>query len=83
MEAKKSTTGLVKPTELSKNFDDAAKFNAEIMEYFPTEAKRIELLRRELKQHHFDLANLIKDVYVHADGTYDNLDRLKRKLWLR
>jgi len=40
-------------------------------------------LKRELKLHHFDLANLIKDVNVHASGTHDNLDRVKRKLFLR
>jgi len=37
-------------------------------------------LQRELKIHHFDLANLIKDVEVHAMATRDNLERVIRKL---
>jgi len=82
-EANKSTTGLVKPENIHKNFADATQFNAEIAKYYPAEARRIEELKRELKLHHFDLANLIKDVNVHASGTHDNLDRVKRKLFLR
>jgi len=41
------------------------------------------VLKTQLKQHHLDLANLIKDVNVHAEGTKDNLHRVKSKLFLR
>lgn len=79
----KSTTGLVHPDDITKSFGDATKFNAELAQYFPNEAYQIELIKRELKQHHFDLSGLIKDVDVHATSTHDNLERVKRKLFLR
>jgi len=40
-------------------------------------------LKRELKIHHFDLANLIKDVSEQARGTKINLERALSKLFLR
>jgi hypothetical protein len=78
-----STTGLVKPDEIKQSFKDATKFNAELVQYFPSEAYQIDLIKRELKQHHFDLSGLIKDVDVHATSTKDNVDRARRKLFLR
>lgn len=40
-------------------------------------------MKRDLKLHHLELANLIKDVSVHAESTKDNLERVARKLNLR
>ena len=74
---------MAKPDEIRKNFGDASRFNAEIHRYFPGQARVIEEQKRDLKIHHFELANLIKDVNVHASGTHDNLDRVMRKLFLR
>lgn len=40
-------------------------------------------LRQDLKVHHFDLMNTIKDVELLAQSTMDNLSRSVKKLNLR
>jgi len=79
----KTTKGTVKPEEVSKNFGDSAQFAAEINKMFPKEYKIVTKLRQDLKIHHFDLANQIKDVELLAQTTKDNIRRSVRKLQLR
>lgn len=81
--ADKSTKGLVKPDEVAKSFADSAEFHGEIARFFPELSNRIGELKKELKGHHFDLANLIHDVSTHARSTHDNVERCQRKLFLR
>lgn len=50
---------------------------------FPKEYETITKLRQDLKIHHVDLANQIKDVELMAQTTKDNLRRSVRKLNLR
>lgn len=50
---------------------------------FPKSYKAISHLRQELKLHHYDLLNTIKDVELIAQSTKDNLKRAVRKLNLR
>jgi hypothetical protein len=79
----KSTKGMVKPEEVTKNFGDSAQFAAEINKMFPKEYGIVTKLRQDLKIHHFDLANSIKDVELLAQTTKDNLRRSIKKLNLR
>lgn len=79
----KTTKDTVKPEEVSKNFADSATFAAEISTMFPTEYGVVTKLRQDLKIHHFDLSNAIKDVELLATTTKDNLRRSIRKLDLR
>jgi len=81
--ADKSTKGLVKPEEVAKSFADSAEFHGEIARFFPEQSNRIGVLKKELKGHHYDLANLIMDVNNHARSTHDNVERCQRKLFLR
>lgn len=79
----KTTTNTVKPEEVKKNFGDSAQFAAEIAKMFPKEYEVVTKLRQDLKIHHFDLGNQIKDVELLASMTKDNLRRSIRKLALR
>ena len=79
----KTTKGVVKPENVAKNFGDSAQFQAEIHSMFPKEYGVVSKLRQDLKIHHFDLANAIKDVELLATTTRDNLGRSMRKLNLR
>jgi DNA repair ATPase RecN len=81
--AARSSKGTVKPEEVTKNFSETAKFAAEIKSMFPKDYATITKLRQDLKVHHFDLANQIKDVELMAQTTKDNLRRSVRKLNLR
>ena len=63
-QANKSTSGLVNIEKMSQSFKDSGRFNAEVHRYFPSEARKIDLFKRELKAHHYHLAGLIKDVSV-------------------
>jgi hypothetical protein len=79
----KTTKGTVKPEEVTKNFADSAQFAAEIAKMFPKEYQTVVKLRQDLKIHHFDLSNQIKDVELLATTTKSNLRRSIRKLDLR
>lgn len=50
---------------------------------FPDSYVSIAGLRQDLKIHHYELSNLIKDVDNLATGTYDALEKSIRKLKLR
>lgn len=50
---------------------------------FPDSYISISGLRQDLKIHHYELSNLIKDVDNLAAGTYDSLEKSIRKLKLR
>lgn len=50
---------------------------------FPKSYTRMVALRQDLKVHHFDLMNTIKDVELLAQSTMDNLSRSVKKLNLR
>jgi len=50
---------------------------------FKEEYGVVTKLRQDLKVHHFDLANAIKDVELLATTTKDNLRRSIKKLALR
>lgn len=50
---------------------------------FPKEYEVVTKLRQDLKIHHFDLGNAIKDVELLAQTTKDNLNRSIKKLNLR
>jgi hypothetical protein len=79
----KTTKGTVKPESVTKNFADSAQFAAEIYKMYPKEYGTVTKLRQDLKVHHFDLANAIKDVELLAQTTKDNLRRSIKKLHLR
>jgi len=79
----KTAKGTVKPEAVTKSFGDSAQFAAEINKMFPKEYKVVVQLRQDLKIHHFDLANSIKDVELLATTTKDNLRRSIKKLALR
>jgi len=79
----KTTKGTVKPESVTKNFADSAQFAAEIYKMYPKEYGTVTKLRQDLKVHHFDLANAIKDVELLAQTTKDNLRRSIKKLNLR
>jgi hypothetical protein len=76
----KTTKNTVKPEAVTKNFGDSAQFAAEISKMFPKEYGVVTKLRQDLKIHHFDLANAIKDVELLATTTKDNLRRSIKKL---
>jgi len=80
---KKSGDESVDPKKIQKSFADSAQFNAEISKMFPKSYTKIAALRQDLKIHHFDLMNTIKDVELLATSTKDNLRRSIRKLDLR
>lgn len=73
----------VDPKKIQQSFADSAQFNAEIAKMFPKSYVAISGLRQDLKVHHFDLMNTIKDVELLATSTKDNLRRAIRKLDLR
>ena len=50
---------------------------------FPADYAKVTKHRQDLKVHHFDLANIIKDVELLAQSTKDNIGRSVRKLNLR
>lgn len=79
----KTTKGTVKPAEVTKSFGDSAQFAAEISSMFPEDYAVVTRLRQDLKVHHFDLGNAIKDVELLAQTTKDNLRRSVKKLELR
>ena len=79
----KTTKSTVKPESVTKNFGDSAQFAAEISSMFKEEYRVVTKLRQDLKVHHFDLANAIKDVELLATTTKDNLRRSIKKLALR
>jgi len=79
----KTAKSTVKPEAVTKSFGDSAQFAAEISKMFPKEYKIVTKLRQDLKLHHFDLANAIKDTELLATTTKDNLNRSVRKLNLR
>jgi len=68
---------------VKKTFADTAKFQAEIAKMFPKSYAAISKLRQDLKIHHFDLMNTIKDVELIAQSTHDGLHRSIKKLELR
>jgi hypothetical protein len=80
---KKTTDTAVKPENVSKSFADSANFAAEIAKWYPKEYNEVTKLRQDLKIHHFDLANAIKDTELLAVTTQGNLNRSIRKLNLR
>ena len=63
---KKSAVNSVDPKKIQKSFADSANFNAEIASMFPKSYERIAGLRQDLKIHHLDLMNTIKDVEILA-----------------
>jgi hypothetical protein len=79
----KTAKNTVKPEKVTKSFADSAQFAAEINKMFPKEYGIVTKLRQDLKLHHFDLANAIKDTELLAQTTKDNLRRSMRKLKLR
>lgn len=68
---------------MTQSFADSAKFAAEVKQMFPKEYEVITRLRQNLKLHHFDLSNQIKEVELLAQTTLDNIGRSVRKLNLR
>jgi len=51
--SEKTSKNMAKPEELKKTFGDAARLNAEVHAYFPSEGAKIEKLKTQLKLHHF------------------------------
>lgn len=58
--------GTVEPEEIKHSFADSAQFNAEIATTFPDSYNIVHKLRQDLKLHHFELSNTIKDVELLA-----------------
>lgn len=65
------------------SFQDSKKFLAEVHTMFPHSYLKLVGLRFDLKRHHFDLLDVMKDVTNLARTTKDNLSRSVKKLKLR
>ena len=79
----KMLSQITKPGEMNKVFGSSARFAAQISDLLPHEYNTLIKLRQDLKVHHFDLSNAIKDVELTAQSTRDNMSRTIRKMKLR
>jgi hypothetical protein len=80
---KGTTDGTVKPKEITKAFGKSAQFAADVKDLYPNQYKELVGLRQNLRDHHFDLGEQIKDVEMMATTTMDNAHLPIRKLNLR
>jgi hypothetical protein len=62
----KSGKDAVDPQKLKISFAESADFNAEIARFYPDSYDGLTRLRLDLKYHHYDLANTVKDVELLA-----------------